>query len=236
MMAITMTIGHGPTGRQASRLTGRRLAAVLVALASLWPGSGSAYAQGTASTMAASGGQACVALVLPSATGVDGDATAFASSLRDLFASYLTGPSLRAVNLEARLASQAIEEARTKECGYVLVTKMTKKHDSGNGLGRALGQAAGSAAYYGVPYYGGSAAAAAARGAVVAGAHAISTLSSTTRAKDELTLEFRLGTVETVLRASPKTEKAKAKRDGEDLLTPLVEKAAEAIASTIVRK
>jgi hypothetical protein len=35
--------------------------------------------------------------------------------LRDLFASYLTGPSLRAINLEARLASQAIEEARRKE-------------------------------------------------------------------------------------------------------------------------
>ena len=236
-MAITMTIDYGPTGRQTSRPTGWRFAAVLVALASLWLGSGSALAQGTASsTVVANGRQACVALVLPSATGVDGDATAFANSLRDLFASYLTGPSLRTVNLEARLASQAIEEARTKECDYVLVTKMAKKHDSGNGWGRALGEAAGSAAYYGVPYYGGSAAAAAARGAVVAGAHAISTLSSTTRAKDELTLEFRLGTVETVLRASPKTEKAKAKRDGEDLLTPLVEKAAEAIASTIVRK
>jgi hypothetical protein len=48
-------------------------------------------------------------------TGVDGDATAFATSLRDVFASYLTGPSLRAINLEARLASQAIEEARRKE-------------------------------------------------------------------------------------------------------------------------
>ncbi len=61
-------------------------------------------------------------------------------------------------------------------------------------------------------------------------------MASTTRAKDELTLEFRLGTVDNVLRASPKTEKAKAKSDGEDLLTPLVEKASESIAAAIVRK
>ena len=213
------------------------LTAVMIALAIAWIGSGPRlHAQGTSATAAPSGGQACVALVMPSATGVDGDATAFASSLRDLFASYLTGPSLRAINLESRLASQAIEEARSKECGYVLLTKIAKKRDDGNGWGKALGQAAGSAAYYGIPSYGGSAAANAARGAVVAGAQAVSTLSATTRAKDELMLEIRLGTVDTVLRATPKTEKAKAKSDGEDLLTPLVEKASEAIAAVVVRK
>ena len=54
--------------------------------------------------------QACVAIVLPSATGVEGDALAFSTSLRDLFASYLTGPSVRAINLEARLASLAFED------------------------------------------------------------------------------------------------------------------------------
>lgn len=215
-----MTINYGPT----------HSAAVFVALAFLSIGSSSPL---PAQAAAASGGQTCVALVLPSATGVEGDATAFATSLRDLFASYLAGPSLRAINLEARLASQAIEEARRSECDYVLVTRIAMKHDNGSGWGRALGQAAGSAAYYGVPYYGAGAAAAAARGAIVAGAQAVSTLASTTRAKDELTLEFRLGTADTVLRASPTTEKAKARRDGEDLLTPLVEKAAEAIASRL---
>ncbi len=205
-----------------------RPAALLIAVAIAGIGAAlPAYAQADS--------QACVAIVLPSATGVEGDALAFSTSLRDLFASYLTGPSVRAINLEARLASQAVEEARTKDCRHVLVTKITKKRDSGSGWGKALGQAAGSAAYYGVPYAGG-AAAAAARGAIVAGAHAVSSMASTTRVKDELTLEFRLGTVDNVLRASPKTEKAKAKSDGEDLLTPLVEKASESIAAAIVRK
>jgi hypothetical protein len=211
-------------------------AAVLIAVANIWVWSGSRlHAQGTGSAPAADAGGACVALVMPSATGIDGDATAFASSMRDLFASYLSGPSLRAVNLESRLASQAIEEARQKECDHVLLTKIARKRDAGGGWGRALGQAAGTAAYYGIPY-GVGVGAAVARGAAVAGAHAISTLAATTRAKDEVTLEFRLGTVDTVLRASPRAQKAKAKSDGEDLLTPLVEKASESIAASVMSK
>jgi len=184
---------------------------------------------------AATSAQACVAIVLPSAKGIDGDATEFSKSLRDLFVSYLTGPSLRAIALDARLASLAIEEAGQKQCGHVLVTSITRKRDGGGGLAKTLGRAAGTAAWYGTPY-GGTAAAAAARGAAMAGAQAIPTLADTTRAKDEVTLEFRLGTVDTAMQAATKTEKAKAKTDREDLLTPLVEKASEAIAAALVKK
>ena len=211
-------------------------AAWFVAVIHLLAGSiAPASAQDPAAPAAAASSQACVAIVMPSATGVDGDATAFSTSLRDLFASYLTGPSLRAISLEARLSSQAIEEARQKQCAYVLLTTIARKRDGGSGWGRALGQAAGSAAYYGIPY-GGGAAAAAARGAAVAGAHAVSTMASTTRAKDEVTLEYRIGTADAVLRTAPKTEKAKARSDGEDLLTPLVEKAAGSVAAVVTRK
>jgi hypothetical protein len=177
----------------------------------------------------------CIAIVLPSAKGAAGDATEFATSLRELFVSYLTGPSLRAITLEARLASQAIEEARQKDCSHVLVTSIDRKRNDGSGWGRALGRAAGTAAWYGMPY-GGTAATAAARGAAVAGAHAISTMAETTKAKDEVTLEYRFGTLDAALRAAPRTEKAKARSDGEDLLTPLVEKAAEAIAAAILKR
>lgn len=177
----------------------------------------------------------CIAIVLPSAKGAAGDATEFATSLRDLFVSYLTGPSLKTIALESRLATQAVEEARQKDCGNVLVTSIERKRNDGSGWGRALGRAAGTAAWYGVPY-GGTAATAAARGAAVAGAHAISTMAESTKAKDEVTLEYRIGTLEAALRATPRTEKAKAKSDGEDLLTPLVEKAAEAIAAAALKK
>jgi hypothetical protein len=74
--------------------------------------------------------QTCIAIVLPSLHGADGDASGFANSLRDLLASYLTGPSLKAMPLEARLASQAVEEARQKQCGNVLVTDVSMASSS----------------------------------------------------------------------------------------------------------
>lgn len=178
--------------------------------------------------------QSCIAIVLPSVKGADGDATEFANSLRELFASYLTGPSLRTVKLDARLASQAIEEARQKDCPTVLVTAISRKSGGGGGWGKALGRAAGTAAYYGVPY-GGTAAGAAARGAAVAGAQAVSSMADSTKAKDEVTLEFKVGTPDSVLRAPAQSQKAKASHDGEDLLTPIVEKASEAIASMVLK-
>jgi len=186
------------------------------------------------SSAAQSDGQTCVAIVPPSVQGADGDASGFSNSLRDLLASYLTGPSLRAMPLEARLASQAVEEARQKHCDYVLITSIARKHNDG-GLGRALGRAAGTAAWYGVPY-GGTAAGAAARGAAYAGAEAVSSLAENTKAKDELTFEYRLGTPDTALGAALRTEKAKAKTDREDLLTPLVQKISESVAATVLKK
>jgi hypothetical protein len=194
----------------------------------------SASAQTAATDAAAASNQTCIAIVLPSATGIDGDATAFASSLRDLFASYLTGPTLRTITVDARLASQATEEARQKNCNYVLLTSINRKRNDGSGLGRALGRAAGTAAWHGVPYAG--AGTAAARGAAIAGAEAISSMAQATKSKDEVTLEYRIGTVDTVTRAQAKTEKAKAKQDGEDVLTPLVEKASESIATAVLRR
>jgi hypothetical protein len=174
---------------------------------------------------------ACVALVLPSVHGAEGSATDLATSLRELFESYLTGPSIRAVPLEARLPSQALEEARQKECGHIVTATLTRKRSGGGGsrVGRAVGQAAGTAAWY-VP--GGPAA----RISTIAGAQVISSMAQETRAKDELTLEYTVSTPDQARQARPRTEKAKARMDREDLLTPLVEKAAEAIAAVVTAK
>ena len=192
--------------------------------------SGAVFSQGAAPVAQAA--PACIAIMLPSAHGVEGDATAFSTSLRELFMSYLTGPSLRAISLDAKLPAQAIEEARQKDCGYVLLSTVTRVRHDGSGMGRALGRAAGTAASYGIPY-GGSAASAAARSAAVAGAYAISNMSYSTKAKDEITLEYRIGPVDRVSTASATSRKAKAKQDGEDLLTPMVETASEAIAAVV---
>ena len=55
------------------------------------------------------------------------------------------------------------------------------------------------------------------------------------KSKDELSLGYRLESPEGAILASG-NEKRKAGSDGEDLMTPLVEKAAEAIAAAIAGK
>ena len=170
----------------------------------------------------------CIALPLPSLRGAEGSSTELATALRDLVSTFLTGPSLRTISLDARLTEQAIEEARQKTCDSLLTITLTRKRSSGGGFGRVLGDAAGAAAWH-MPY---GAMATAARSVAIAGSTAVSSMASNTRAKDELQLEYRLlsGTgTQPVLRDGK--DSAKAKADGEDLLTPLVERMATVIAA-----
>jgi hypothetical protein len=153
-------------------------------------------------------------------------------SLRDLMASFLTGPSLRTVVIDARLATQAAEEARQKDCGAILTITLTRKKSGGGVLGRVVGNAAGAAAWH-LPY-GGSAGTTAARSAAIAGAAATSTLASNTKAKDELHIEYRLSFAGADA-AHEGNDSIKAKADGEDLLTPLVERMATAVAAAVAK-
>src|SRR5437879_4470856 len=73
----------------------------------------------------------CIAIVLPSVQGVQGSSTDVASAARDLLASYLTGPSLHAVALTARLPAQALEEAQQQQCSDVVLSTLTRKRNSG---------------------------------------------------------------------------------------------------------
>lgn len=173
----------------------------------------------------------CLAIVMPSVHGVDGNATVVATGVRDLFVSFLEGPALRTITLDARLPAQAAIEARQKGCERMLLTTMVRKRDGGSKMG-VLGQAAGTAAWY-MPY---GAAGAATRGAAIGGAQAANTLATDTRRKDEMRIEYRVGTPDTVAAARPVSAKAKARADREDLLTPLVEQASSAIFAAVTAR
>jgi hypothetical protein len=172
----------------------------------------------------------CIAIVMPSVQGVEGDATAVGGSVRELFASFLRGPSLQVVLLEARLASHAVEEARQKGCAHVLRIAIARKGGSGRGsaVGRIVGQA-GSYAAWGLPV--GGIGGAVARGATVATSQAITELASSTKVRDEMRLDYTVVSLDGTTVLGPKTDSAKAKVDGEDLLTPMTERAAEAIVA-----
>ena len=106
---------------------------------------------------------------------------------------------------------------------------MTRKSD-GRGLAQALGQVAGASSWR-VPYGGGSVASAAAQVGAAGGLQAVASIAQSTKAKDEVRLEYRLESVGGQVQFGPRTETRKATVDREDLVTPVVMRAAEAIVA-----
>jgi outer membrane lipoprotein SlyB len=153
------------------------------------------------------------------------------------FSTFLNGPTLAVQPLSSRLQSQARQEAKLAGCGFLLLT--TVKHERKTGGGGILGKMAGGAVQQGAwavsGSVGGSMAGRVAAGAVAGAASStINDYAMSSRQKDELTLTYRLedGNGKVLVEDS---EKRKAKADGEDLLTPIAQKAAEAIAEVVAK-
>ena len=75
-----------------------------------------------------------------------GSAATAASAVREAFTSYLAGPSIGVTPLNARLQSQAREEAQQTSCRYLLLTTMKHEQKHGGGFMRRM---VGSAAQQG---------------------------------------------------------------------------------------
>jgi hypothetical protein len=174
-----------------------------------------------------------ICLAPPSVEGGAGS-DAGIGAVQETFASYLSGPTLGIRPLKARLASQVREEAKQAGCAHLLLTTVKHEQKRGGGL---LGRVAAGAAQQGAREAGvaSSTAGRIAGNAAydVAGA-AASDYAANVHAKDELTLTYRLESPDGKVLAEGK-DKRKAKADGEDLLTPMVQKASEAVAGAVLR-
>ena len=172
----------------------------------------------------------------PSAVEASASTDAAINATREAFTAYLTGPTLQTQALKARLAAQVRQEAQQAGCRYLLLTTVKHEKKRGSSL---LGRVAASAAQQGAweagsasGTAGGRIAGQAAYGA--AGAAATTAYAGTFQAKDELSLTYRLESPDGKALVEGK-EKRKAKADGEDMLTPMVEKAAGAVAAAVSR-
>lgn len=189
-----------------------------------------------APALRAQGAKSTICLAPATAQMASGSSTDGATAVREMFASYLAGPSLAVQPLNARLTSQAREEARQASCSYVLFTSVKLERTQGGGgfLGKMLGNAVQSSAWELRGAARSTAGRVAATAAASAAADAARNFASNVKTRDELTLDYRLETIDGGV-VVKNTSKAKASSDGEDLLTPLVEKSAEAIAGAATR-
>ena len=195
----------------------------------------SAPATNTPATSPKKPGAIRIGLLLPTVQLNAGNPGQAAEALRNTFASHLNGPGIEVVTLSARLPSLALEEARQSQCDYLLSASMAVKKGGGGSsmFGRAIGNIAGSAAGH-IPG-GGSASTGAARSVAITGVYTTAAIASSIKARDEASLEYKLDQVETAKTSLANKDKAKANADGEDIVAPLVQKAAQAIVSTVRR-
>jgi hypothetical protein len=172
-----------------------------------------------------------VGVALPRATAGEGvDAASLAETVRHTMLKYLKGPAIETIMLDARLPAQIDLEARRKECDYVVHSTVTHKKGSG-GFGSLLKKAAPVVDVMPVGSTAGAVASAAARAVVYTAAE----LSGSLKARDELTLEYELR-APGGSSSGPRTLKAKARSDGEDIISPLVEQAARAVLAEAVKR
>jgi hypothetical protein len=181
-----------------------------------------------------------IGIVMPKAQlGQSSTAQDVAGPVRQLIMSYMAGPVLELVPLEARIPAQIEAEARAQHCTHVLYTDVEQKK-AGRGLGGLLSKMGPAAAMLpGVGGLGG------AGGAMIAGAASqviaqaamqaaqqeamdsiMQAQAGTVKAKDEISLHYQFIAVGGGKPTLDDTLKTKAKEDGEDLLSPLVEQLA----------
>lgn len=170
-----------------------------------------------------------IGIPLPKAVFPEGvDGAQAAAGIRELIGGYFKGTNVEIVALEARLPQAIIAEAQEKGCAFVLQTAVTqKKGGSGFAIFKSIAPALGNV----VPMAGraGQVAGTVARTAIATAAN----MSANTRSKDQFTLEYSLFTAADNTVKAAETIKAKAKSDGDDVLSPMIEKMAEKVVASI---
>ena len=170
-----------------------------------------------------------VGVTMPKAafTGEGVDNAQMAAGIQGLVAQYLQGSNIEIVPLEAKLDSAIKSEAKEKGCAYVLnIAVSQKKGGGGFGMFKAIAPIMSSV----VPVAGvGAGVAGQIAGSVTQTAiMSASQISGTTKSKDQFALEYSLNTVDGAVKNAA-SFKTKAKSDGEDVISPMMEKMAEAI-------
>lgn len=153
-------------------------------------------------------------------------AAELASAIQNALPVYLKGTKVEIVNLEAKLASALDAEAKEKQCDYVLYATVSHKKGGGGfgGFGKIMGSVVSQTGMIPTGSTVGNVA-----GSVAA--QSIASAASNVKSKDELTLEISLKNGATVVLA--KQFKQKAKSNGEDIISPVVEQAATAIVGAL---
>ena len=180
-----------------------------------------------------------IGIVMPKADlgpGFQGDSVA--EPLRALISHYLSGPVTELVSIDALVSQQVDAEAQGKQCDYVLYSAVSQKKSGGSGMSlfKAATTVGGMMPMVGAAKAAGGALSAA--GTVASAASAAQEAASASKgikAKSEVSFEYRLLAAGNPAAVLNDTMKTRAATDGEDVMTPMVQKLAESVVAQVTK-
>jgi hypothetical protein len=168
----------------------------------------------------------------------------YSTPIRNSIVLLMSGPAVEIAALDSRIAMQLQAEVQQKQCDYILYSSVAVKHSSGSGLGKFMKMAAPIAAMTPVGLVaGGMAGAVAAQAASAAAMSAqqqavnqLAGFNGQIKSKDDVTVRYQLVPAGQTSAQLQNSLQAKAKSDGEDVLTPLLLQAATAVLTEVSKK
>jgi hypothetical protein len=172
-----------------------------------------------------------LATVKTASVGEGMDAQQFGAAIQTTLGEYLKSPDVEIVVLEAKLPSAIEAEAREKAIDYLIsATVSHKKGGGGFGMFGAIAPVLGQVAP--MAGMGGSVAGAVAGSVASTAIMTAAAMSQNVKAKDSIELNVSMQKASDKSVVLTKQLKEKAKSNGQDIITPLIEKSAQAIIDT----
>lgn len=172
----------------------------------------------------------------------------YSTPIRNAEIALMSGPAVEIAALDSHIALQIQAEAQQKQCDFILFSGVAVKHSSGGGFGKFMKMAAPVASMTPMGAMGkgmgGAVAAQAASAAASAAAmsaqqqamNQLSGFNGQIKSKDDVTVEYQLVATGQSSPLAQNSLKGKAKSDGEDVLTPLLQQAATSVLSEVSKK
>lgn len=167
----------------------------------------------------------------------------YGTPIRNSIVLLMNGPAVEIAALDSHLPIQTEAEAQQKQCDYILFSNVVVKH-GGGGFGKFM-KATGPMTSM-IPMVGmaggmggamaGQVAGAAAQAAQQQAMSQLAGFNGQIKSKDDVTVEYHLFPTGQEKPRLENSLKGKAKSDGEDVLTPLIQQAANSILTEVTKK
>jgi len=170
----------------------------------------------------------------------------YSTPIRNAEIALMSGPAVEIAPLDSHIAMQLQAEAQQKQCDYILFSAVAVKHGGGFGKFAKFGGVAASMTPMGAMAHGMGGAVAASAASVAASAAAqaaqqqamnqLASFNGQIKQKDDVTVQYQLVATGQSAPVLQETLRGKAKSDGEDVLTPLLQQTANNVLGQVSKK